>query len=306
MMKEPSMIGLVKSSYSNVFESIKGVVNLVGPLKLTSNNTIIIKINLCAARTADTGTITHPLFLDGALHYLRENYTNLNIYVVESDATVVLADKFVAWLGIKPVIERWGAKFVNLSTIGISPRRINGRYFKEVPVPELFDQSDFFITMPKPKTNPISTITCCLKNQFGCLPNADKNIYHPHLDDVISDINCAIRPDLSLVDGIIAMGGSQGPSFGVPIPLNTVICSKDPVAVDTYCAKIMGFPPRFIGHIRKSASSGVGSMKYYLNGDKIEKVDFEINKLEMWLLKFGGFLQRRSQEHFRATGKEAR
>jgi uncharacterized protein (DUF362 family) len=305
-MKEIAVVGTIKSGYNDVFVNLKRAISLAGPIKLASNSNVIVKINLCCARTPDTGTITHPLFLDAALRYLREYYIDLNIFVVESDATVVIADKFVDWLGIRKILDKWGTKFINLSKVRVSPRKINGRYFKEAPVPAIFDKCDFFINMPKPKTNPMSTITCCLKNIFGCLPNADKNIYHPRLDDVISDINMAIHTDLALVDGIIAMGGTQGPSFGVPIPWNTIICGKDPVAVDAYCAKSMGFNPYFISHIRKSALSGVGSSKYLLAGDKIEKIDFETNKLEMWLVKFGGSLGRRAQDQMRSDGRKVK
>lgn len=298
-----SVISIVESKYHDIYSKLEKALALIDHLKLAHNDMVIIKLNLCDARTPETGTITHPLFLDGVLQYLRENYENLKIYVVESDATVALADKLIQWLGFVPILKKWDAEFVNLSKIRTINKKVDGRYFKEVPVPEIFEQPHFFITIPKPKTNPISTITCCLKNQFGCLPVVEKNIYHPHLDDVIADVNKAIPINLCLVDGIIAEGGAQGPSFGVPIPLKAIICSKDPVATDAFCAKFMGFHPWFIGHIRKSASSGVGSMKYIVKGDKIDEVDFEISKLEMRLIKFGGSLQRRAQRQFRTMGR---
>lgn len=301
-----SIVSAVQSQYDDVYPNLERAIALASPLGIMSGKTIVIKINLCDARTAETGTITHPLFLDAVLHYLRENFESLKIYVVESDATMALADEFIKWFGFIPILEKWNAEFVNLSKIGIINKKIDGRYLKEVPVPEIFERSDFFITIPKPKTNAIATITCCLKNQFGCLPMVEKDIYHPHLDDVIADVNSAIRPDLCLVDGIIAMGGSLGPAFGVPIPLRAIICSKDPVATDAFCAKLMGFNPWFVGHIRKSASSGLGSMKYTLKGDVIKKVNFETNKLEMWLIHFvGGSRQRHAQEQFRTQGRKA-
>jgi len=297
-----SIISVVKSDYNNVYHNLQRAAALAAPLGLASNMTIVIKINFCDCRTPETGTITHPLFLDAVLHYLRENFENLKLYIVESDATVVLADEFIQWLGYVPILQKWDAEFVNLSKIRAVNKKIDGRYFKEVPVPEVFETSDFFITIPKPKTNPMATITCCLKNQFGCLPVVEKNVYHPYLDDVIADVNKAMHPNLCLVDGIIAMGGSQGPAFGVPIPLKAIMCSQDPVATDVFCARLMGFNPWFISYIRKSASSGVGSMKYTLKGDTIGKVDFETNKLEYWLLQLGGSLQRRAQKQFREGG----
>lgn len=304
MRKGHSRVAVVNSTYEDVHEHIGKAVELVGPAKLGSNNTVVIKINMCDARFPETGAITHPKFLDAALRYLRENFENLEICVVESDATVALADKFIRWLGFVPILEKWNAQFANLSKMRVITRNINGRYFDEVPIPEIFEKSDFFITMPKPKTNIISTITCCLKNQFGCLPIVEKGIYHHNLSDVIADVNSVIRPNLCLVDGIIAMGSPLGPSYGVPIPLNAIICSTDPVAADAYCARLMGLNPLRIGHIRKSASSGVGSMKYTLCGDEIRKVDFEINRLDLWLVRFASYLSQRSRKQIRAEGME--
>jgi uncharacterized protein (DUF362 family) len=298
-----STIYVARSGYKDAYENIQRVMALSGDSPgIDNGDTVIIKLNLCDARTPETGTITHPLFLDAVLRYLRQHFENLKITVVESDATVVLADRFIKWFGFVPVLQEWNAEFVNLSKLRIVKRKIKGRYFQEVPVPEVFEQPHFFITLPKLKTNPISTITCCLKNQFGCLPIVEKSIYHPHLDDVIADVNKAIPVSLCLVDGIIAQGGAQGPAFGVPVPLKMIICSRDPVAADAFCARLMGFQPWLIGHIRKSAASRVGSMRYKVAGDPVEKVSFETSKLEMRLIKLAGFLSRRSQRRFRTKG----
>ncbi len=298
-----SLIATTTSGYEDVYANLGRALALLNISALDVHRPVVIKINMCDARAAETGAITHPLFLDAVLHHLRANSENLKIYVVESDATVALADKFIQWFGFVPILHKWNAEFVNLSKIRAVNIEVKGRYLKEIAVPEILAEPHFFITIPKPKINPISTITCCLKNQFGCLPRVDKGIYHPHLDDVIADVNSVICPDLCLVDGITAQGSIWGPALGVPIPLKAIICSKDPVAVDSYCAKIMGFNPWFIGHIRKSASSKVGSMRYSLRGDKVAKVDFETSKFQLRLLKFAGSLRRRTQQQFRAEGR---
>lgn len=298
-----SLVATARSGYEDACANLGRALALLNISAIDAHRPVVIKINVCDARTPETGTITHPLFLDAVLRYLRENFEDLSIYVVESDATVVLADEFIRWFGYVPVLRRWNAEFVNLSKTRVVNRKIDGRYFKEMPVPEILAEPRFFVTTAKPKSNPISTMTCCLKNQFGCLPTVEKNIYHPRLDDVIADVNSVIRPDLCLVDGIIAMGSIWGPAFGVPVPLKAIVCSEDPVAADAYCARLMGMNPSRVGHIRKSASSRVGSMKYSQVGDKIPKVDFETSMFQMRLLKLASSLQRRTQRQFRAGGK---
>ena len=84
----------------------------------------------------------------------------------------------------------------------------------------------------------------------------DKFKYHTDLSDVIHDVNQAIRPGLFIVDGIVAHGGIQGPSFGTPIRAGIVLAGRDPVAVDAVCCKVLGYNPMLVGHVRKSAMSG--------------------------------------------------
>lgn len=300
-----SVVAITGSGYQDACANLGRALDILKAPPPPHQTPVVIKINMCDARTPETGTITHPLFLDALLCYLRQNFEDLKIYVVESDATVVLADEFIRWFGYVPVLQKWSAEFVNLSKVKAVSRKIDGRYFKEIQIPEILAQPRYFITVPKPKTNPISTITCCLKNQFGCLPAVEKGMYHPHLDDVIADVNSAMRPDLCLVDGIVAQGSIWGPAFGVPIPLRVIMCSTDPVATDAFCARLIGFRPRSIGHIRKSASSGVGSIDYALTGDTIPRVDFETSKLQLMLLKLASSLQKRTQQQFRAGGRRA-
>ncbi|WP_338834794.1 hypothetical protein MHLNE_11040 [Moorella humiferrea] len=304
MSKEKNIVSIVKSTYENVYENLARGIELTGGLDILGRKRIVVKINICDARTPETGAITHPKFLDAFLRYLRDHYPGVDIFVVESDATVVLADDFIQWFGLAPVIEKWNAKWVNLSLEDHKVVRINGYHLKEVPLASIFEDS-FFVTLPKLKTNVLSSITCCLKNQFGCFPLVQKSIYHTILDKVIADVNLVYRPDFCIVDGIVTNAGTKGPAFGTPIPAQLIVCGRDPVAVDTVCAKIMGFNPWFIGHIRKAAALGVGKMKYTLRGVSIKdaKMDFEINKLEMRLLKFASRLQRSSQKEMRQEWK---
>jgi uncharacterized protein (DUF362 family) len=237
--------------------------------------------------------------LDALLRYLREAYAGLEIYIVESDATVVFADEFIRWLGYMPILERWNAHWHNLSKGEILQIAIqHGHYFSAVPVPRILKES-YFISLAKLKTNLLSTITCSLKNQFGCLPMKKKSVFHDDLAKVIADVNMAMRPDFSIIDGIIAQGGARGPAFGIPIRANVIISGGDPLAVDCACARLLGFDPRRVDHIRLSAASRVGHMQYLLIGDPIEPVNFELDKLEMFQLKFAQWIIKTRRTHFR-------
>jgi len=286
-----SIVSIVSSTYKTVLEALLKTIDLTGELPINSRDTIAIKINMCDARPPETGTITHPLFLDAFLCYLREKYRNLNIFVVESDATVVIADEFIQWFGYMPILEKWGAKWHNLSKGEIVDIKINGNHLKSVPVPKLLTKAKL-ISLSKLKTNSLSKITCSLKNQFGCLPIKQKSVFHDKLAEVIVDANLAMPPIYSIVDGIIGVGGPAGPSFGIPVHAKLILASKDPVAVDSASAKIIGYNPRRVKHIRLAERAGLGSMKYDLVGDSPKYPDFGIDRIA----DFQGFIARKVKE----------
>jgi uncharacterized protein (DUF362 family) len=292
-MPRITKIAAVKASYESAYRELSRAMELVGPIN-TRHLPVVIKVNLCAARTPETGAITHPLMLDALLHYLRDLDRDGKITVVESEATAARPHIFKDWFGFTPILEKYNAEWCNLSKADSVVKHVDGRFLKEIPVPVIFENS-FFITLPKLKTHVLTGITCCLKNQFGCLQKVRKVTYHKHLDDVIVDANLAMKPDFCVVDGIIAMGGNLGPGVGVPIPLNAIICGNDPVAVDAFCARLVGFNPSRLGHIRKAADSKLGSTRYVAVGDEIRKVDFEFSRVGMALLKMASHLSKRSK-----------
>lgn len=146
-----SLISIARSEYGDVYQNLERAVNLAGPLPISEDDTVVVKINMRGARTPETGAITHPKFLNTVLRYLRKNFKGLEVCVVESDSHTVLVDLLIKWLGFLPVLEQWNAKWVHLSKEKIIKKRINGRFLKEVPIPAIFEDA-FFISVPKLET----------------------------------------------------------------------------------------------------------------------------------------------------------
>ena len=283
--------------YEDVLSKISSSIDAISGLKLSDGDRVLIKPNLCNFRHPSSGAITHPKILDALLCYLRRNFDDLEIIVIESDATSSRPDLTLKWFGFDKILEKWNAKWYNLSKNPTITRRINGLYFKEVEISEIFDNYDYFISIPKLKTHSLVKITACLKNQFGCLPYINKVIYHKNINNVITDVNLIMKPDLCIVDGILSMAGGVA-IYGIPIQSNLLIIGKDPVSVDTICAKIFGYSPRRIDYIQKSKKIGVGTDKYALVGDIVDlrkiKINTEIPFWKGYLLNFGRYLQSRA------------
>jgi uncharacterized protein (DUF362 family) len=111
--------------------------------------------------------------------------------------------------------------------------------------------------MPKVKTHHWSGVTLSMKNMFGVVPGTKygwpKNILHwSGIQQSILDISATAPIDFVIADGIVAMEGN-GPLSGMSRPLHSILLSDDPVAADATCARLMGFQPERIPHIREAA-----------------------------------------------------
>jgi len=241
--------------------------------------TISIKVNLCDYRKAASGATTDPVLLDALLKVLTIRYPSAQVYILENDATAVEAHSLFSILGIKHVADKHGARLFNVAEGDWVTKKIpKGIVFKELEVPEILQRSDLFINFPKLKTNSLTKTTGNLKNIFAFLRTKHKSVYHPKIDDVLVDMNQVIHPHLCIVDGLIGMEG-QGPAFGRPKKCGLLIGGVDPVAVDACCARIMGFNPWFIEHIRRCYRVGVGNIRFRLDTD-ISGFDFNTYRFD--------------------------
>jgi hypothetical protein len=82
---------------------------------------------------------------------------------------------------------------------------------------------------------------------------------------IIVDIASTLRPDLAVVDGLIASNHGMDHD---PVEMNVLLAGHDPVATDAVGAAVMGFDPHaefpvepFVvseNHLRLAASAGIG------------------------------------------------
>lgn len=143
-------------------------------------------------------------------------------------------------------------------------------YYKEINVPkgktlkkdmvlkDIFS-SDVFINLPVCKVHGGSVVTASMKNLMGA--NWDRGYWHrAGLHQCIADLSTAVKPDLIILDAvnILLTNGPKGP--GEVKKVNQVIAGVDPVAIDTYAAKLLGKDPKDIDYIKAAAALGVGTM----------------------------------------------
>jgi len=267
-------------SKTNEFDSYFAIRKAFKTLGIKLNfDRAVIKLNLCSLKLRETGATSDPIVVEQLVKILNEN--NVQVRLVESDSASKNADLAFEYLGFKTLEKKYDVKCVNLSKDDFSIKKIDGYYLKSVKIPKTIETADFFITQPKLKTHCSMgiSITGALKNQFGCLMKKNKSVYHPMIHEVIADVNRAFTPNLTIMDGIIALAG-YGPTNGIPIKLNLLFTSMDPVAVDALAARIFKINPSSIKYIKLASKMGLGKIDSILQGDSITVPDFDthVNK----------------------------
>jgi uncharacterized protein (DUF362 family) len=157
--------------------------------------------------------------------------------------------------GLADALRAVDAPFVDLNVDDVREVRLPSRYTSlgSLWLPAAVTDADVVVSMPKMKTHHWAGITLSLKNCFGCVPSRiygwPKNVLHyAGLEAAILDVAAAVRPDLAIVDGIVAMEGN-GPISGEPVPLGALVVSDDPVAADVVAARIMGMDPERVDYL---------------------------------------------------------
>ncbi len=162
----------------------------------------------------------------------------------------------------------------------------NGRevQFKDSPFIKHFTlangvlDADGVISIAKFKTHQLTRVTGAIKNQFGCVPGLLKPEFHiklPNPLDFAKMLVCLtlyIRPRLYIMDGIIAMEGN-GPRGGTARPMNVLLFSADPVALDATMCRMINLDPRHVPTMQPGKDWGLGTYlaeEIELVGDPLE------------------------------------
>jgi len=161
--------------------------------------------------------------------------------------------------GTKVVAEKLGVPVVDLNTDHHQELEIpNPLVMKSVKVAQTVLDSDVIISIPVMKTHIRSAVTLSLKNMKGVMPGAEKKKTHRlGLELAIVDLMSIVKPHFAVVDGLMGMEGL----WEYPddcIPLGLVGAGRDPVAVDSVFAQIMGLWPMDIMHLVYAQRKGLG------------------------------------------------
>lgn len=265
-----SSVALVKGERS--LESVYKALDLIQYKDAFNDwDRVLIKVNFITTKDWSTGATTDPIIVEALVNRLRN--IGKEVIIVESDAQTTNADK--AWVasGMEEMGKRLDVPFLNMRHVDEKVELdIKGsRVLKKIKVAKIATESAI-VSAAKLKTHMSTNVTLGMKNMFGMLTTKFKGRYHLRgMDKVVHDIAVTLPPQLTVIDGFVAMEG-KGPVHGKPVQMDAVIASTDVVAADATASRIMGFNPERIDHIRWADESGLGTMNPEVVGDTIESV----------------------------------
>lgn len=178
------------------------------------------------------------------------------ITIVESDNPLRTAESAFSKAGYQN-LEKQGVSLMNLSRAQTSEIEMSGHMFKKRVMPTILTGRVYLVNVATLKFDPVKKETSAsVKNLFGLLPETDKSIYHSRLDDCLLDLLISFRPSLNVVDLTELVVGPR--ETAVTRKVGGVVVGTDPVAVDAYCASIVGIDPLTVSHIRRAHELGLG------------------------------------------------
>ena len=244
-----------------VFQMIEEAVSLIGGIDqiIKPGDRVFIKPNVFSAQHPDEAATTDLRVLEATIQLVKD--AGAGAVLVGENPAIALARHVLEANGLGDMVRRYGAKVVYLDEEENQTVMVPGAdVMHQVEFPRCVLEADRYISLPKMKTHAMTLVTLGIKNSLGLLPEHEKKgrLHHEAIHQKLVDIMRVKRPDLVILDGIVA-GEGQGPTFVEPIQFNMIMAGTDTVALDAVASVIMGFDPFEVTTTRIAHTAGLGT-----------------------------------------------
>ena len=224
---------------------------------------ILLKPNLLKKAEVEKAVITHPVVVGVFAGILRESgYENI---VLADSCGHGTTQAVICGTGMDTYLEKYHIPAVDYSE-GVKTAYPQGVQAKEFILPKELLEQDCVISLSKMKTHALERITGAVKNSYGFIYGFHKakgHTQYPSADSfarMLIDLNKCVAPKLYVMDGIVAMEGN-GPGSGDPVPMNVLLMSTDPVALDSVFSRLVYLKPEMVPTNYHGEKMGLGTWK---------------------------------------------
>ena len=248
--------------------------------RINRNSRVLIKPNLLAPASPNRAIVTHPMIVRAVAEYVIQKGARAQIS--DSPASGFF-DRVLKESGLKAALKDLDVEFKEFKT---SVTVDVGEPFNRLEIAEDAFRADVIINLPKLKTHSQMLLTLGVKNLFGCVVGMRKPQWHLRAGvdrkmfaQLLVHIYAALRPAITILDGVLAMEG-QGPGRGgVPKPVGVVMAGDDAVALDHTVCRMLGIDPQDLLTNEISEQSGYMADHIHLDGILPRLVEFELPEM---------------------------
>ncbi len=277
-------MSIVYLKKSETPEALEGLLDLINPQPL--GRPVLIKPNIVVPVKASTGVITDPELVRVLIKYLRKRGVK-ELAIGELPGICVDIAEMWEKSGYKKIAEQEEVELVNLEETELLSFQWK---YGNLKIPKIVKDS-YYINFAKLKTHSQTTVTLGLKNQKGILQGESKKKMHNlGLHEPIAELYKAIKPDLTIIDGILGLEGDGPATSGKPVKSKVLIGGLDTVSVDYTACRLMGFDPLTVKHLK--AAGELGDTNPEIIGEKLNnlvihfrpanEIAFKFFKVVMW------------------------
>jgi len=243
---------------------------------IQKNSRVLIKPNLLAPASPDRAMLTHPLIVRAVVEYVLERG---GLPQVSDSPAMGTFDKVMRESGITEALQGLAVEcrpFKESVSVNVGPP------FQKIEIAADAMNADIVINLPKLKTHTQMLLTLGVKNIFGCIVGMRKPEWHfrtgidrERFAELLVRIYSAVKPAITILDGILAMEG-QGPGKGGrPRALDIVMASNDAVALDMTVCRMLGIGEDELPTNRVAARMGLMPGKIAIDGELPTVMDMQ-------------------------------
>lgn len=264
-MFKVSIVKCDSYQYEKVYEAIKKSIDLIGGLEQfnLSNKQVLLKPNLLNSKPPEKAVTTHFSIIKA-----------VSCLVKEFSGKPIIGDR-PGYESLNKVLEKTGIKenckipYLDFKNFILIPCK-NG-FFKEHLIAQEVLNSPFIINLPKIKTHTHMKLTLAVKNIFGCVSPPKRIDWHlkaginkEHFATMLVELYELIKPQLTIVDGIIGMEG-DGPSSGIPKKIGLIIAGTNAHSIDRVISEIL--------NVKENLYTLQAALKKGIKGIKLDEIE---------------------------------
>ncbi len=244
-------------------QAIREALGLINAESLINpNDVVVITPNWVQKQSAETGIVVGPESLREIIRFVKER--NPRRIVVACGSGQQSTATIMKEVGFAQILKEETVEFIDLNTGPFKRIELSHDLPHQTNINTLYDEMTFLISFTQLKYHEEAAMSAAIKNIALSWPPAEehghpkKNLgIHEKLHGFIRAMAQKITIDLSIVSASPAMIGT-GPAKGIPRQTGLVVSGTDPVAVDTICARFLGFKPQAVYYLYDCINNNLG------------------------------------------------